>query len=101
MPAAADENCWVALGLGVFTIGLVLLLKWNDLRYGNTKGVPPGSMGWPLFGQTLKFYKQGPNFMTKQKSRYVLMYTYLYNIIIPMCAIYARSVDHLAFTHFA
>ncbi|PNY18137.1 cytochrome p450 85a-like protein [Trifolium pratense] len=45
------------------------LLKWNELRY-RRKGLPPGTMGWPVFGETTEFLKQGPNFMKNQRSRY-------------------------------
>lgn len=45
------------------------LLRWNELRY-RKKGLPPGSMGWPIFGETTEFLKQGPNFIKNQRSRY-------------------------------
>ncbi|XP_057522094.1 cytochrome P450 85A1-like [Amaranthus tricolor] len=45
------------------------LLRWNELRY-KKKGLPPGTMGWPIFGETTEFLKQGPNFMKNQRSRY-------------------------------
>ncbi|XP_058081491.1 cytochrome P450 85A-like [Magnolia sinica] len=45
------------------------ILKWNELRY-TKKGVPPGTMGLPLFGETAQFLKQGPSFMKKQRARY-------------------------------
>lgn len=44
------------------------LLKWNELRY-RKKGLPPGTMGWPVFGETTEFLKQGPNFMKNQRAR--------------------------------
>ncbi|KAL1322875.1 hypothetical protein HN51_067894 [Arachis hypogaea] len=47
----------------------VFLLKWNEVRY-RRKGLPPGTMGWPLFGETTEFLKQGPNFMKHQRTRY-------------------------------
>ncbi|EHA8590206.1 Cytochrome P450 85A1 [Cocos nucifera] len=58
-------------------LGLVLgpliicygLLKWNEVRY-KKKGMPPGTMGWPLFGETTEFLTQGHDFMKKQKARY-------------------------------
>ncbi|KAI5441577.1 cytochrome P450 85A [Lathyrus oleraceus] len=46
-----------------------LLLRWNEMRY-RKNGLPPGTMGWPVFGETTKFLKQGPNFMKNQKARY-------------------------------
>ncbi|WJX65763.1 Cytochrome P450 85A [Trifolium repens] len=45
------------------------LLRWNEVRY-RKKGLPPGTMGWPLFGETTEFLKQGPNFMKNQRARF-------------------------------
>ncbi|KAK4740483.1 hypothetical protein SAY87_032415 [Trapa incisa] len=45
------------------------LLRWNDMRY-RKKGLPPGTMGWPIFGETTEFLKHGPNFMKNQRARY-------------------------------
>ncbi|KAF7809026.1 cytochrome P450 85A-like [Senna tora] len=55
--------------LGLAFCAFFLLLKWNDLRY-RRKGVPPGTMGWPIFGETSGFLKQGPDFMKAKKARY-------------------------------
>uniref|UniRef100_I1LWV8 Uncharacterized protein n=1 Tax=Glycine max TaxID=3847 RepID=I1LWV8_SOYBN len=62
--------------LMTIVVGVVLLLcfcsallRWNEVRY-RKKGLPPGTMGWPLFGETTEFLKQGPNFMKTQRSRY-------------------------------
>jgi len=53
-----------------FTIfAFFALLKWNSLRYSR-KGMPPGSLGWPLVGETLKFLTQGPDFMRGGKLRW-------------------------------
>ncbi|KAF7822379.1 cytochrome P450 85A [Senna tora] len=47
------------------------LLKWNDVKHRRKKGLlPPGTMGWPLFGETTEFLKQGPNFMKNHRARY-------------------------------
>ncbi|XP_022853020.1 cytochrome P450 85A1-like [Olea europaea var. sylvestris] len=58
--------------LGVF-FGLCILsttlLRWNEVRY-KKKGLPPGTMGWPVFGETTEFLKQGPSFMKNQLLRY-------------------------------
>ncbi|KAJ4833109.1 hypothetical protein Tsubulata_001098 [Turnera subulata] len=43
------------------------LLRWNELRF-RKKGLPPGTMGWPVFGETTEFLKQGPNFMKNQRA---------------------------------
>ncbi|KAG5535208.1 hypothetical protein RHGRI_023107 [Rhododendron griersonianum] len=59
------------VGIGV-VLGLCFctaLLRWNEVRY-RKKGLPPGTMGWPIFGETTEFLKQGPNFMKKQRARY-------------------------------
>ncbi|XP_075659319.1 cytochrome P450 85A1-like [Castanea sativa] len=45
------------------------LLKWSDIKY-RRKGLPRGTMGWPLFGETLDFLKYGPDFMKKQSAKY-------------------------------
>ncbi|KAH0851800.1 hypothetical protein HID58_015243 [Brassica napus] len=45
------------------------LLRWNEMRYNKTN-LPPGTMGWPIFGETTEFLKQGPDFMRNQRLRY-------------------------------
>ncbi|XP_014496579.1 cytochrome P450 85A1 isoform X1 [Vigna radiata var. radiata] len=58
--------------LGVVVLVLCfcsVLLKWNGVRY-RRKGLPPGAMGWPVFGETTEFLKQGPNFMKNKRARY-------------------------------
>ncbi|KAI8522340.1 hypothetical protein RHMOL_RhmolUnG0003900 [Rhododendron molle] len=47
----------------------IALLKWNEVKY-RKKGLPPGTMGWPVFGETTEFLKQGPNFMKNQRARF-------------------------------
>ncbi|KAK1317680.1 Cytochrome P450 85A1 [Acorus calamus] len=59
----------VVLGLCICS----LLLKWNEVRYMK-KNLPPGTMGWPLFGETTEFLKHGPNFMKSQRARYGNLY---------------------------
>lgn len=58
----------------VAVLGVVLasslLLRWNELRYSRRRGLPPGTMGWPLFGETTEFLKQGPSFMKQRRLRY-------------------------------
>ncbi|KAI4968919.1 hypothetical protein ZWY2020_046249 [Hordeum vulgare] len=68
------------LALVVVVVGVVvassLLLRWNEVRYGNGRRkhgdacLPPGTMGWPLFGETTEFLKQGPSFMKQRRLRY-------------------------------
>ncbi|MBA0822190.1 hypothetical protein Goarm_019004, partial [Gossypium armourianum] len=58
--------------VGVFVMVLCMctaVLRWNEMRY-RKKGLPPGTMGWPVFGETTEFLKQGPNFMKNQRARY-------------------------------
>ncbi|KAL2349132.1 hypothetical protein Fmac_003132 [Flemingia macrophylla] len=45
------------------------VLKWNKIRYSK-KGMPPGSLGLPFIGETLKFLTRGPEFMKGRQSRY-------------------------------
>ncbi|XP_075514982.1 cytochrome P450 85A1-like [Primulina tabacum] len=62
---------WLVLA-GVFWGICILsaaLLRWNEFKY-RKKGLPPGTMGWPLFGETTEFLKQGPGFMKIQRARY-------------------------------
>ncbi|KAI3452915.1 hypothetical protein Pfo_009578 [Paulownia fortunei] len=56
---------WVVLGL----LLCFSLSKCNEIRY-HRKGLPPGTMGWPFFGETNEFLKQGPEFMKNQRARY-------------------------------
>ncbi|KAA3459146.1 cytochrome P450 85A-like isoform X2 [Gossypium australe] len=58
--------------VGVFVMVLCMstaVLRWNEMRY-RKKGLAPGTMGWPVFGETTEFLKQGPNFMKNQRARY-------------------------------
>ncbi|XP_065858809.1 cytochrome P450 85A-like [Euphorbia lathyris] len=65
----------MAVFIVVFVVVIFLLcfssalLRWNELKY-RKKGLPPGTMGWPVFGETTEFLKQGPNFMKNQRARY-------------------------------
>lgn len=62
----------LAVLIGVL-VGIVLvsslLLRWNEVRYSRKQGLPPGTMGWPLFGETTEFLKQGPSFMKARRLR--------------------------------
>lgn len=72
---ASRERASMAVFIVIFgvVLGLCLLstalLRWNEMRY-RKKGLPPGTMGWPLFGETTEFLKQGPSFMKNQRARY-------------------------------
>lgn len=67
----------VAIGVVVAAAVVVssLLLRWNEVRYSRKRGLPPGTMGWPLFGETTEFLKQGPSFMKARRLRYILYYS--------------------------
>lgn len=60
---------FLALGAVLVLCVCTALLRWNEVRYMK-KGLPPGTMGWPVFGETTEFLKQGPNFMKNQSARY-------------------------------
>ncbi|KAM0058281.1 hypothetical protein Hdeb2414_s0005g00168431 [Helianthus debilis subsp. tardiflorus] len=62
----------VVLGLCLLSTAL---LRWNEMKY-RKKGLPPGTMGWPLFGETTDFLKQGPSFMKNQRARCFLSLFY-------------------------
>ncbi|XP_057972270.1 cytochrome P450 85A isoform X2 [Malania oleifera] len=53
----------------VVALGLCICSALNEVRY-RKRGLPPGTMGWPVFGETTEFLKQGPSFMRNQKARY-------------------------------
>lgn len=53
----------------IFLCSIIALLRWNEVRYGK-KGLPPGTMGWPLFGETSDFLKTGQQFVKNRRSRY-------------------------------
>jgi hypothetical protein len=55
----------------VLVVASGLLLRWNEVRYSRRRGLPPGTMGWPLFGETTEFLKQGPSFMKARRLRLV------------------------------
>ncbi|KAH7840636.1 hypothetical protein Vadar_019517 [Vaccinium darrowii] len=58
--------CLLAMGV-CFCLGI---LKWNEIWYSSKKRLPPGTMGWPVFGETTEFLKQGPDFMKHKRARY-------------------------------
>ncbi|EEC75709.1 hypothetical protein OsI_12535 [Oryza sativa Indica Group] len=54
----------VAIGVVVAAAVVVssLLLRWNEVRYSRKRGLPPGTMGWPLFGETSRVPQAGTQF---------------------------------------
>ena len=64
-------------------LGVVLMMKWvNEMRYRRRKELPPGSMGFPFFGETTKFVTQGPSFMKTQRARSVVSFNFFYFLFI-------------------
>ncbi|CAK9187272.1 unnamed protein product, partial [Ilex paraguariensis] len=62
--------CFLLLLLTVLSssVLLVLFLKWGHIK---EKRLPPGSMGWPYIGETLKLYTENPNsFFSNRQKRY-------------------------------
>ncbi|XP_010528424.1 PREDICTED: cytochrome P450 85A2-like [Tarenaya hassleriana] len=60
----------VMVGVAVIMVCICsALLRWNEMRY-TKKRLPPGTMGWPIFGETTDFLKQGPDFMKTKRARY-------------------------------
>ncbi|XP_065623019.1 abscisic acid 8'-hydroxylase 2 isoform X1 [Quercus suber] len=50
---------------------LLLLLPFVQWRHPRHKRLPPGSMGWPYIGETLKLYTENPNsFFSNRQKRY-------------------------------
>ncbi|XP_017237017.2 abscisic acid 8'-hydroxylase 2 [Daucus carota subsp. sativus] len=48
-----------------------VVLKWSFLLHPRSKRLPPGSMGWPYIGETLRLYSQNPNsFFSIRHKRY-------------------------------
>uniref|UniRef100_A0A0D9VW70 Cytochrome P450 85A1 n=1 Tax=Leersia perrieri TaxID=77586 RepID=A0A0D9VW70_9ORYZ len=60
----------IAVAVVLVVVVSSLLLRWNEVRYSRKSGLPPGTMGWPLVGETTEFLKQGPSFMKARRLRY-------------------------------
>nr|QNS29973.1 cytochrome P450 [Nothapodytes nimmoniana] len=51
-----------------FFILLLMFIQWG---HTNERKLPPGSMGWPYIGETLKLYTENPNsFFSNRQKRY-------------------------------
>ncbi|XP_039012764.1 abscisic acid 8'-hydroxylase 2-like isoform X2 [Hibiscus syriacus] len=48
---------------------LLLLLSFHQWRHPKDKRLPPGSMGWPYIGETLKLYTENPNFFFANRQK--------------------------------
>ncbi|KAK6247099.1 hypothetical protein QUC31_018664 [Theobroma cacao] len=50
---------------------MLLLLSIHQWRHSKDRRLPPGSMGWPYIGETLKIYTENPNsFFANRQKRY-------------------------------
>ncbi|XP_051113547.1 abscisic acid 8'-hydroxylase 2 [Andrographis paniculata] len=69
---AALALLFTAAAVVVAVGALVLfLLQWRRRRGTYQRRLPPGSMGWPYIGETLKLYNQHPNtFFSIRRKRY-------------------------------
>ncbi|KAF3324067.1 cytochrome P450 85A1-like protein [Carex littledalei] len=58
----------------IFVLGVmlpILIVRWiNDVVRYKKKRLPPGTMGWPVIGQTFNFMKEGPDFMKNRRKLY-------------------------------
>ncbi|KAL5991861.1 hypothetical protein ACLOJK_012772 [Asimina triloba] len=66
LPLSPFSVAFLLLPICVLLLSYKFLLKRDPSR---SKKLPPGSMGWPYIGETLKLYTQNPNtfFSTKRK----------------------------------
>ncbi|KAK4850193.1 hypothetical protein QYF36_004641 [Acer negundo] len=54
----------------LFLLVLLVVIKWRQVS-NKHKRLPPGSMGWPYLGETLKLYTDNPNsFFSNRQKRY-------------------------------
>ncbi|XWS74108.1 hypothetical protein CRYUN_Cryun02cG0187500 [Craigia yunnanensis] len=61
----------IPLFSSVFLLVVLLLLSIHQWRHPKDKRLPPGSMGLPYIGETLKLYTENPNsFFAKRQKRY-------------------------------
>ncbi|KAJ0238850.1 Abscisic acid 8'-hydroxylase 2 [Hirschfeldia incana] len=63
-----DESSLVIRITSVVVALLVVLYQWRLHREKQRRKLPPGSMGWPYIGETLRLYTENPNsfFATRQ-----------------------------------
>ncbi|KAJ3692477.1 hypothetical protein LUZ60_012827 [Juncus effusus] len=59
----------LSIGIGALAI-YQILSNWTGIWYGRKKGLPPGTMGWPLLGENASYWKLGPVFITNRQLRY-------------------------------
>ncbi|KAL0740875.1 hypothetical protein Bca4012_082388 [Brassica carinata] len=67
----ADESALVLTISSVVVALLVVLLQWRLHRKKQRRKLPPGSMGWPYIGETLRLYTENPNsFFVSRQNKY-------------------------------
>lgn len=53
------------------TLSSYPLMRKKKKKTGSISELPPGSMGWPYIGDTLRLYSQDPNiFFAKKQNRF-------------------------------
>ncbi|KAF8084044.1 hypothetical protein N665_0736s0005 [Sinapis alba] len=67
----AYESALVITISSVVVALLVVLLQWRLYRKKQRRKLPPGSMGWPYIGETLRLYTEDPNsFFAFRQNKY-------------------------------
>ncbi|CAN8247328.1 unnamed protein product [Cochlearia groenlandica] len=64
----ADESTLITMISVVIIVLLLVLVQYRLNRKKERRKLPPGSMGWPYIGETLRLYTENPNsfFATRQ-----------------------------------
>ncbi|XP_048610334.1 abscisic acid 8'-hydroxylase 2 isoform X3 [Brassica napus] len=65
---SSDESALMITITSAVVALLVVFLQWRLHRKKQRRKLPPGSMGWPYIGETLRLYTENPNsfFATRQ-----------------------------------
>ncbi|KAJ4891239.1 Abscisic acid 8'-hydroxylase 2 [Raphanus sativus] len=65
---AVESSLVTTVTTSVVVALLVVLFQWRLHRKKHKRKLPPGSMGWPYIGETLRLYTENPNsfFATRQ-----------------------------------
>ncbi|KAL3530777.1 hypothetical protein ACH5RR_010099 [Cinchona calisaya] len=71
-PTFATSPTSLLLPFNVLLFSVLVLLLFRQRHHpSKAKRLPPGSMGWPYIGETLKLYTQNPNsFFSTRRKRY-------------------------------